>query len=171
LSSINGISADKAAAFAAIYSSGCRLITSNGSSVYGTDTITFEGADQSLVNDVTILYSDSTCTTPSLLTVSNGTFAFSEGNKKITLTATSISMMPDGQAIADSLNAANVCGINTWQNGIQVNIMQTSCKDEMAAAVFYINSNDAEANSIQLYQCTDDSLTSCSSETYTRDRN
>ena len=177
MESLSGIPADKAFLFQGVYQSSCVEISSNGKGAYARDKMRFTGltdhgdyggVTMHGVNDVTTLYADSNCNTVAAVSNVDGTYAFTENNKVLTLTATTATMTPKTQSLADELNTENFCGSKTWANNVAFDLMNSSCKEQSQKATYFVSSTGANVDSMILYQCADDTFTNCSSVTYTR---
>ena len=178
MNKLNGIPAEKSAFFSGTYSSRCVSISLAGTTFYGKDKIEFEGiavhtdyssgyptATLNEFIDNSEYYTDSSCTTLAISSDVRGTYAFSGEGKMLTLSPKSGSLTPKTSTAVTNLNNTNTCGISSWTINGQVDMTTNTCKSQLINQTYYVNAS-ADLETLQLYECADETFEHCKSTTY-----
>jgi hypothetical protein len=76
------------------------------------------------------LFTDSACTKPEMTVTARGTYVVLEvkpGGSPLDMTVKELVATPDTEAKAADLNKNVVCGVTSWQSGVEQSIVGTDC--------------------------------------------
>lgn len=146
--SLVGLSDADIANIGGTYASSCAKIAPD-SALYAAIAIVFSNGKYTYE---AAMFSDSKCTYRLMDAKSAGSFAFSDSGRRLALTTGSdylVKLYTD--EMAAGLNQQKFCDVTDWRKDVERNLLETSCKDEMAVENYYVNKTGAQT--FELIDC------------------